>query len=125
LVAFRLERVQVAGDRLDALPHLTHPRLHVFARLTATARLVALGVQLFQLASQIARFSIELEDPVQWRLEAARGQHLPHFVGILTNTLKGRHGMRAIIRARPCTTSCSSRSRDPTATRSSVASPRG
>ena len=51
LVALGLKRVQVPGDRLDALPQLPHARLYLVARRTATAGPVALGIEVLQLTS--------------------------------------------------------------------------
>ena len=56
--------------------------------------------------------------------EPASGEHLAHFLGFLADALESGHRARAIIRALPCTTWSSSRSKAPTAIRSSAVSPR-
>src|SRR5947207_6093388 len=59
-------------QRLDPLPHLAHAGLHFVARRPAAARLVPLGVERLHVGSQLAGFSVGLEDPVERRVEAAR-----------------------------------------------------
>src|SRR5258706_5076915 len=124
LVTFGLERGELGLQRFDLLPHLAHEGLHLVARRPAAARLVALGVEGLHLGPEVARFSVELEDPVQRRVEAARDEHVAHLLGVLADALERGHDARAIIRGLPWTTWGSWRSRDPTGIRSSAASPR-
>src|SRR5207247_3998516 len=64
LVALGLQRVQLRGDRLDALPQLPHARLYLVARRTATAGLVAVCALLLQLMAALAPLLPELAYPI-------------------------------------------------------------
>ena len=117
-VAFGLQRPQLRVDRLDAVAELAHPRFHRVARRTAFARTVALGFQRLRFGQQLPDLRVELDDPVEGRLEAARLERRANFVRVLADALKRGHRARAIIRALPCSTSFSWPSKVPTATHS-------
>src|SRR5439155_1413511 len=92
LVALGLEGGELALQRLDPLPHLAHVRLHVLARRPAATRFIALGVERLDLAPEVARLPVERQDALEGRhVEAARGEHIAHFLGVLAHALERRH----------------------------------
>src|SRR5207248_6931713 len=84
LVALRLEGGELRLIGLDSLPHLPHARLHFLAWRPAAAGLVAFGIERLDLSAKIACLSIELQDPVEGRVEAPCSEHVAHLLGVFT-----------------------------------------
>src|SRR5438132_1612930 len=72
LVALGLKGAELRVDLLDLVAHLAHSRLHRVARRAALARLVSLGLEQLFLRAELAALRVELEDPIQWRVEVTR-----------------------------------------------------